>query len=89
MNYTIVITREFSDVEVEVKVTHFHVHQGNPSTWDSDWDYYGYTELEYDVISVTEYFEDEERVLSEDDILDAEHEEIEQYVTEQIMSEVN
>ena len=26
----------------------------NHSTWDSDWDYYGYSEIEFDVIAGTE-----------------------------------
>lgn len=23
---------------------------GNPSTWDSDWDYYGYTEMDWEIL---------------------------------------
>lgn len=30
----------------------------NLSTWDSDWDYYGYREIEFDVIAGTETDED-------------------------------
>lgn len=35
------------------KVTHFlkvKPHRGSPQTCDSDWDYYGYTEIEFDVL---------------------------------------
>jgi len=33
-------------------VTHYHhqaPHKGSPRTCDSDWDFYGYTELEFDL----------------------------------------
>lgn len=33
-----------------IKVTHFRAVAGDSSTWASDWDYYGYTELDYIVL---------------------------------------
>lgn len=43
------------EYDVEVDVTHWLHVKGDYSTWDSDWDYYGYTELDFDVISVLRY----------------------------------
>ena len=31
--------------EVDVVITHFHHQEPNYNTWDSDWDYYGFTEV--------------------------------------------
>ncbi|MNR54529.1 hypothetical protein D3C85_1747300 [compost metagenome] len=31
-----------------------------PSTWDSDWDYYGYRELEFEVVAGLEYDAEDE-----------------------------
>ena len=33
-----------------IGVVSYHVQPGDRSTWDSDWDYYGYTEVEYLVL---------------------------------------
>lgn len=44
--------------EITVRPTHIDVVQGNPSTYDSDMDFYGYTEVEYDWEFVKEVFED-------------------------------
>lgn len=36
--------------DVDVKITWFEDIEGDASTWDSDQDYYGYTDLEYDIL---------------------------------------
>ena len=36
---------------LEVEITSLTVVKGNSSTWDSDWDYYGYREMEFEVVS--------------------------------------
>jgi hypothetical protein len=43
------------EYDVEVEVTHWLNVKGDSSTWDSDWDYYGYTELDFDIVSVLRY----------------------------------
>lgn len=45
--------------ELKVKITYMKVVEGNPHTWSSDWDYYGYREMEFYVISGLVYDEDE------------------------------
>jgi len=44
--------------EITVRPTHINVVQGNPHTWDSDMDFYGYTEVEYEWEFVKEVHED-------------------------------
>lgn len=41
---------EIADYTLEIDVTHFFVQQPQ-SNADSDWDYQGYTEIEYQVLS--------------------------------------
>lgn len=59
MNYTVNLQGHI----VEVVVTSCVDVKPNYSTWDSADDYYGYRELEFDVLSVTN--EEEERELSD------------------------
>lgn len=33
-----------------IGVTHFYKQKGDSNTWDSDLDYYGYTECEYEIL---------------------------------------
>lgn len=54
MTYTVSIEQ----YELKVKITHMEVVEGNSSSWDSDWDYYGYREMEFEVVSGLVYDED-------------------------------
>lgn len=47
---------------LEVEITSLTVVKGNSSTWDSDWDYYGYREMEFEVLGAVEYDEDGDSV---------------------------
>lgn len=44
--------------EITVHPVHINVVQGNPNTYDSDMDFYGYTEVEYEWEFVKEVYED-------------------------------
>ncbi|MCY1557797.1 hypothetical protein D9M68_946770 [compost metagenome] len=37
--------------ELQVEITYCKVVPGNPNTWASDWDYQGYQEMEFEVVS--------------------------------------
>lgn len=54
MTYTVSIEQ----YELTVKITHMEVVEGNSSTWASDWDYHGYREMEFEVVSGLIYDED-------------------------------
>lgn len=43
---------------LECEITSLTNVKGDSSTWDSDWDYYGYREMEFEVVSGTEEDED-------------------------------
>ena len=43
---------------LEVEITSMTVVKGDSSTWDSGWDYYGYREMEFEVVAGTEFDED-------------------------------
>ena len=43
---------------LEVEITSCVDVPGDSNTWDSDWDYYGYREMEFEVVSGVEYDED-------------------------------
>lgn len=43
------------DFEVDVEITHFEHQDPDYNTWDSDVDYYGYTEVEFDIIEIFRY----------------------------------
>ncbi|WP_330113955.1 hypothetical protein SA496_14375 [Pseudomonas sp. JS3066] len=46
--------------ELQVEITRCMVVPANPHTWDSDWDYYGYQEMEFEVVSGLIYDEHDE-----------------------------
>lgn len=50
----------FERYELQVEVTRCLVVPPNSNTWDSDWDFYGYQELEFEVVSGIAYDEDGE-----------------------------
>lgn len=54
MNYTVSIEQ----YELTVKITYMNVVEGDSSTWASDWDYHGYREMEFEVVSGLVYDED-------------------------------
>lgn len=37
-------------IPCRIEITYFNQVKGDPTTWSSDWDYYGYTEIEFDVL---------------------------------------
>jgi hypothetical protein len=51
--YELVFDTRIAGIPCQIGVTYFHYQppwRGSAQTCDSDWDYYGYTELEYDVL---------------------------------------
>lgn len=54
MPYTVSI----EEYELKINITHMEGSEGNRNTWSSDWDYYGYREMEFEVISGLIYDED-------------------------------
>lgn len=52
-------TVSIEQYELKVKITYMKVVEGNPHTQSSDWDYYGYREMEFEVISGLVYDEDD------------------------------
>lgn len=54
MTYTVNIEQ----YELTVKITHMDGCEGNRNTWDSDADYYGWREMEFEVVSGLVYDED-------------------------------
>lgn len=51
--YQLVFDTRIAGIPCQIGVTYFHYQppwRGSAHTCDSDWDYYGYTELEYDVL---------------------------------------
>lgn len=54
MTYTVSIEQ----YELKVKITHMEVVEGDSSSWDSDWDYHGWREMEFEVVSGLVYDEE-------------------------------
>ena len=85
----ITVPLEYKDnsYDVDVLVTDFY-HQPPSSSsahfCDSDYDYYGYTELEFDVIKVVRYDEDFEVIVKDipDELEDELYEEVENLTLE-------
>ena len=50
MNYLAEIPFEINDEPVTIGVTHFYKQEARPFCTDSDIDYYGYTEAEWDIL---------------------------------------
>ena len=51
--YELVFDTRIAGIPCQIGVTYFHYQppwRGSAHTCDSDWDYYGYHELEYDVL---------------------------------------
>lgn len=38
-------------IPCQIQVDVFKIVEGNPNTWDSDWDYYGYEEIEFTILT--------------------------------------
>lgn len=69
-NYQVSIEKDEMELVVDVVVTSFVSVKPNSSTWDSDWDYYGYEELEFDVESVVGFdYETENKITLTEDVL--------------------
>lgn len=49
MNHQLTIQHPNHEVSLNVTVTHYWHQDPDPATWASDMDYYGYTEIEYEV----------------------------------------
>ena len=52
-NYYDLVPFRLHGIPCQIGVSHYFVqppHRGSAWTCDSDWDYYGYTELEYDIL---------------------------------------
>lgn len=47
-------TEELS-YDVDVKITWFEDEEADYTTWDSDSDYYGFTDVDYDILKCIEY----------------------------------
>lgn len=73
--YLAQIKSNISGIPCLIGVTTFFIKQPDPYTWDSDWDYYGYTEIEFDILDRKGYRapwlerkmteDDEERIIRE------------------------
>ena len=71
--------------EVDVGITHFYHQEPNYNTWDSDSDYYGFTEVDFDIVEVFRYDDmgNEVKVNSlPDDLLGELKDEVERLVME-------
>ena len=87
LEITVPLEYKGDSYDVDVLVTDFY-HQppfaGSPHLCDSDHDYYGYTELEFDIIKVVRYDEDFEVILKDtpDELEDELYEEVENLTLE-------
>jgi len=50
IEYTLDISKLEEPLDVILSVNYFHESKPNRSSRDSDWDYYGYVEIDYDII---------------------------------------
>ena len=48
--YLEIIPTHVKGIPAQLGVTHFVDQPADPTSWDSDWDYYGYTEVEMDLL---------------------------------------
>lgn len=48
--YLEVIPTHVKGIPAQLGITHFVDQPADPNCWDSDWDYYGYTEVEMDLL---------------------------------------
>ena len=49
-NYKYILDSNISGIPCQIGISNYVSVAGNPYTWDSDADYYGYTEMEWDVL---------------------------------------
>lgn len=42
----------FPDLDITVNIEHFHHQPPDLSSWDSDIDYHGYTECDYEIVEI-------------------------------------
>ena len=52
-NFLATIDASIAGIPCQIGVTHFHVqppHRGGAHTCESDWDFYGYTEIDFQVL---------------------------------------
>jgi hypothetical protein len=89
INYSLVKdTGEALLYEVLVNVSRYENVKGDPSTYDSDMDYYGYIDLDWDIVRVTCTNEDGGEWIVDDidaELTDDEIEEFNEYVTENLI----
>jgi len=50
IEYTLDISALEEPIEVILSVNYFYETKANRRSWDSDWDYNGYCEVDYDII---------------------------------------
>ena len=55
-------TVSIDEFEFEIEISSVTNVAPNSSSWDSDWDYYGYREMEFEVLGAVEYDEDGDSV---------------------------
>jgi hypothetical protein len=89
INYSLVKdTGEELLYEVLVNVSRYENVKGNPNTYDSDMDYYGYIDLDWDIVRVTCTNEDGGEWIVDDidsELTDDEIEEFNEYVTDNLI----
>jgi hypothetical protein len=89
INYSLVKdTGEELLYEVLVNVSRYENVKGNPNTYDSDMDYYGYIDLDWDIVRVTCTNEDGGEWIVDDidsELNDEQIEEFNEYVTDNLI----
>jgi hypothetical protein len=89
INYSLVKdTGEELLYEVLVDVIRYENVKGNPNTYDSDMDYYGYIDIEWDIVRVICTNEDGNEWIVDDidaELTDDEIEEFNEYVTDNLI----
>jgi len=89
INYSLIKdTGEELLYEVLVNVSRYENVKGNPSTYDSDWDYHGYTDIDWDIVRTTCTNEDDNEWIVDDidaELTDGEIEEFNEYVTQHLI----
>jgi hypothetical protein len=89
INYSLVKdTGEELLYEVLVNVIRYEIVKGNPNTYDSDMDYYGYIDIEWDIVRALCTNEDGNEWIVDDidaELTDDEIEEFNEYVTDNLI----
>ena len=73
-----VLNKSTFEMDLKCKVTSFVEVKGNPNTWDSDLDYHGYVEVEYELYSPAG-----DRLYKVEELIDGE---LDQQIVQQIMN---